>query len=54
MFCKAEKCNLKGFFGSDERKVKGREAGSAEYFFIISLLFNNSDGDFIVLLPYII
>ena len=55
MFCKAEKYNLKfSSFGSDERKVKGREAGSAEYFFIISLLFSNSDGDFIVLLPYII
>ena len=55
MFCKAEKCNLKfSFLGSDERKLKGREAGSAEYFFVISLLFNNSDGDLIVLLPYII
>ena len=42
------------FFGSDQRKVKEREAGSAEYFIIISLLFNNSDGDLIVLLPYII
>ena len=55
MFCKAEKCNLKCFFfGSDERKLKGREAGSAEYFFVISLLFNSSDGDLFVLLPYII
>ena len=42
------------FFGSDERKVKGREAGSAEFFIIISLLFSNSDGDLIVLLSYII
>ena len=52
MFCKEEKCSLKfSFFGSDERKVKGREVGSAEYFFITSLLFNNSDGD-LVLLSY--
>ena len=33
MFCKTEKHNLKfSFFGSDESKVKGREAGSVEYF----------------------
>ena len=52
MFCKAEKSNLKfSFFGSDERKVKERKAGIAESFFIISLLFNNFDGDLIVLLP---
>ena len=35
MFCKAEKCNLKfSFFGSNERKVKGREAGGSEYFLL--------------------